>query len=411
MSLRVRKRGGIYRLEGRAGDRGRRGCGERERVRVSLGTSNFEAALAWQSTIEKALAEGPGSIRWGELRRVLPPDAFEKLAAIAGHVPTDEPEAPKHSWNDLTAKFSAWMTQRIATGKLRASTRARYDQTSAAFEKFLASRGIVALADISRALVEDFKSWQLARVLAKKHSRGGAGIVLDAAILHRIFGYAVECELISKNPVRLEGRPGDQPERGAQPFNAAQLMKLRRAAGADLLAFLLLRWTGLRGSDATGLRWEEIDWETREINRLTIKRRKRVILPIPQELFIALEFERDCRNPKPEDRVLLNPSNGKPLTRPRLYERMLALGRRAAVLDSHPHRFRDTFAVDLLARGASPYDVAKLLGDTVDTIEKHYAPFVRELRERARNIMENGLGLEIAGTPQPQENAPKERIQ
>ena len=402
MTLRVRKRGGIYRLEGRAGDRGRRGRGERERVRVSLGTANYEAALAWQGTIEKALAEGPGSMRWRELRRVLPPETFEKLAEVAGHVPTNEPEPPKHCWNDLTAMFSAWMIQRISTGKLRDSTRARYLQTSAAFEKFLASRGIVALADISRAVVEDFKSWHLARVLAKKHSRGGAGTVLDAAILHRIFAYAVECEMILKNPVRLEGRPGDQPERGAQPFNAAQLTKLRQAAGADLLAFLLLRWTGLRGSDAVGLRWEEIDWETREINRLTMKRRKRVIMPIHTELFFALEVERDRRNPQPEDRVLLNPANGRPLTRPRLYERTLALGRRAGVPDAHPHRFRDTHAVDLLARGASPYDVAKLLGDTVDTVEKHYAPFVRELRERCRNIMENGLGLEIAGTPRPQ---------
>lgn len=34
----------------------------------------------------------------------------------------------------------------------------------------------------------------------------------------------------------------------------------------------------------------------------------------------------------------------------------------------------------------------ELLGDTVDTIEKHYAPFVEELRERARRIMENGEG-------------------
>lgn len=66
--------------------------------------------------------------------------------------------------------------------------------------------------------------------------------------------------------------------------------------------------------------------------------------------------------------------------------------------NSHPHRFRDTFAVDMLARGASPYDVAKLLGDTVDTVEKHYAPFVKELRERTRWIMENGEGLEITGT-------------
>src|ERR1700730_1453667 len=61
-----------------------------------------------------------------------------------------------------------------------------------------------------------------------------------------------------------------------------------------------------------------------------------------------------------------------------------------------PASVRDSFAVDLLSRGASPYDVAKLLGGT---IEKHYAPFVRELRERARRIMESGEGLEITGTP------------
>jgi integrase len=236
-------------------------------------------------------------------------------------------------------------------------------------------------------------------VLANKISRGGRGVVLDVAVLHRVFGYAIECELIARNPVRLEGRPGDQPERGAQPFKSEELIKLRQAADADALAFLLLRWTGFRGSDAVGLRWEEIDWDTREINRLTLKRRKRVLLPIHQELFFALELEFARRNPRPEERVLQNSSTRKPFTRPRLYERMLALGRSAGVLDAHPHRFRDTFAVDLLARGASPYDVAKLLGDTVETIEKHYAPFVRELRERARRIMETGEGLErIAGT-------------
>jgi hypothetical protein len=65
----------------------------------------------------------------------------------------------------------------------------------------------------------------------------------------------------------------------------------------------------------------------------------------------------------------------------------------------------------LLAGGTSPYDVAKLLGDTVDTIEKHYAPFVRELRERARRIMETGEGLEITGTQQAQQKANQGRIQ
>jgi integrase len=90
---------------------------------------------------------------------------------------------------------------------------------------------------------------------------------------------------------------------------------------------------------------------------------------------------------------------------------MVALGRKAEVLDAHPHRFRDSFAVDLLARGASPYDVAKLLGDTVDTVERHYAPFVRELRERARRIMESGEGLEITDTQRTQQTAMPRRIQ
>ena len=81
---------------------------------------------------------------------------------------------------------------------------------------------------------------------------------------------------------------------------------------------------------------------------------------------------------------------------------MVALGRRAGVLEVHPHRFRDTFAVDLLLRGASPYDVAKMLGDTIETVEKHYMPFVRELRDRVRRILENGAGLEEIAAMAPE---------
>jgi len=199
------------------------------------------------------------------------------------------------------------------------------------------------LDQISRALVEDFKAWRMKIVLEKKFSRGGRSIALDAAILHKVFAYAVsDCELLVRNPVKLDGRPGDDPERGAQPFKAAELTKLRDAAGPDRLTFLLLHWTGMRGSDIVGLQWSEIDWDSREINRLTLKRRKRVIVPIHQELLFALEVEHERRKPQPQDRILLNPQTGTPLTRPRLYERMLALGLRAGVLSANPHRFRDT---------------------------------------------------------------------
>ena len=55
----------------------------------------------------------------------------------------------------------------------------------------------------------------------------------------------------------------------------------------------------------------------------------------------------------------------------------------------HPHRFRDTLAVNMPEQGTSSYDVAKMLEDTIETIEKHYAPFVPELRERVRGILES----------------------
>jgi predicted transcriptional regulator len=59
-----------------------------------------------------------------------------------------------------------------------------------------------------------------------------------------------------------------------------------------------------------------------------------------------------------------------------------------------PHRFRDTLAVDMLLKGASHYDVAKTLGDTIAVVEQHYAPYVKELRERTRRISESPDGIE-----------------
>jgi hypothetical protein len=38
--------------------------------------------------------------------------------------------------------------------------------------------------------------------------------------------------------------------------------------------------------------------------------------------------------------------------------------------------------------------VAKVLGDTIETIERHYSPFVPELRQRVRAILEGDGGLE-----------------
>jgi integrase len=225
-------------------------------------------------------------------------------------------------------------------------------------------------------------------------------------LLHKVFEIAVEEEMLVKNPVVFEGRPGDSPTRGARPFSAQDLTRMQKHANQDLLSFMLLRWTGLRGSDAVNLRWSEVHFDRPEIERITQKRTKRGIIPIHSDLLAVLEMEYANRKPEPHERVLLHPTAQEPMTRKRLYYHMIALGKRAGVPDAHPHRFRDTFAVDMLARGASPYDVAKLLGDTIETVEKHYAEFVRELRERVRRMMESSEGgLEAFSKPAKRANS------
>ena len=151
--------------------------------------------------------------------------------------------------------------------------------------------------------VTDYVTQEFNRAEALQNDKRAGTVGFALTILQRRL--ASSPEAIYQSLCRRHKRLG-----GAQPFKAGELTKLRNMAGPDLLTFLLLRWTGLRGSDAVGLMWGEIDWDCREINRLTLKRSKRVILPIHQELFFALEVERDQRKPLAEDRVLVNAVTG-----------------------------------------------------------------------------------------------------
>lgn len=398
--LKERKIDGWFYVEGRVSG---------ERVRLALRTRNRENARATVADIERILIEGADSPFWVKLRSVLPEKSFARIASVVGFV--ERPLIPAPSWPELVGLFSADAERRIAIGKFRSSTWARYQFETREFSEFLKERGIELLAQIDRPLVEQWKVWRVARIRSRSKLGEAKGLALSAAILHRVFSFALENDMTVKNPVRLEGRPGENPEHGSQPFKPDEVRKLREHAGPDALAVVLLRWTGFRGSDAVALTWAEVDFDTREISRVTQKRTKRVVVPIHPELLFALEAERDRRKPEPWDHVLLNPETGKPFTRMRLYERMLALGRRAGVAKANPHRFRDSLAVEMLARGATPYDVAKVLGDTIDTVEKHYAPFVPELRERVRRIMETDPESENVGRNWAGLNPKNEQVQ
>jgi integrase len=215
-----------------------------------------------------------------------------------------------------------------------------------------------------------------------------------------MFNLAVSKQMMANKPIDLskESKPGKNPKNGARPFTGEELKKLREAANEDFFMFLLLRWTGLRKSDALSLRWGEIHFDSGvngEIEKLTQKRGKLAIIPLSTELREALEEAYRERKPGPENIVLVNAKDGLPFSdRKRMYEQIKAMGIRAGVKRVTPHCFRDTFACDMLARGNSIYDVAKMLADTVDTVEKHYAQFVPAARDAVQVKMDSGVGIE-----------------
>jgi|SRR5215469_8290301 len=114
------------------------------------------------------------------------------------------------TWTDLRNLFRTHIDQRIAMGKLQTSTAERYELTLSEFHAFLLEEKITQLRQITKPLVERFKIWRIGRIKKRKQSRGATGVVLDIAILHRVFTVAVDSELISEESSSDGGQAGGE---------------------------------------------------------------------------------------------------------------------------------------------------------------------------------------------------------
>ena len=371
-------------------------------VRRSLGTRNEDVARRLIHRLEIALSEGPGSTVWAELKPALPPETFSCFAKLIGYQ-----ERYGLSWKEFRDLFESHKKQQLKLGEVSNATFENYQRTLNLFELFLADRKIKMLRDIDKTTLAGFRSWRMDQT-KRLNCTGAASSYLDLCHLHHVFEFACKNELVEKNPVSVPAKRYD-PSAGAQPFSADEIVQLEEHAHQEFgtlfpteniqIPFLALRWTGFRASDAIAFPWEEVSFHWKVIEHVCHKNHKKVTLPISKPFLAGLEAERQRRNPRPGEPVLLHPGTGKPFTNHSLWVYVGELGRRAGVSHAHPHRFRDTFAVDMLLRFNDPYYVANLLGDTMQVVVKYYLPFVRELREKASRILDNSVGLEEFVTP------------
>ncbi len=140
---------------------------------------------------------------------------------------------------------------------------------------------------------------------------------------------------------------------------------------------LLLRYSGLRIGDVVSLTMDRIAGN--HLFLYTAKTGTPVHVLLPD--FVV---EIVSSTPPMTDRYWFWTGIGKLCTAVRVWEtRLRRLFKLAGISDGHAHRFRDTFAVELLLAGVPLERVSVLLGhQSLRITEKHYAPWVRARQEQ-----------------------------
>ena len=146
----------------------------------------------------------------------------------------------------------------------------------------------------------------------------------------------------------------------------ARLFAAADAEGGEIAHFVrLLYLTGARRGSLEGLRRGQVQWEQRRMllqppGKVATKKRQ----PIVPILRAMVEPLRALWNATPNDRLFVRGDFYVPYRA--LCESIGLAGK------ANPHVMRHTRITHLLQDGKSIYDVAKLVGDTVGTIDRVY---------------------------------------
>lgn len=143
---------------------------------------------------------------------------------------------------------------------------------------------------------------------------------------------------------------------------------------------LLLRFTGMRISDVVTLSRDQL--QDGYIVKRAIKNKRWLRIELPT---VVLQALRSLPHPEAaaRDSAAFFAGQGSTRSLVKGAERLLwSVFRISGVTGAFPHRFRHTFASELLAKGAPIEVVADLLGDSVAVVRKHYQKWMPQWQDK-----------------------------
>jgi integrase len=273
---------------------------------------------------------------------------------------------------------------------------------------------------------------ELVRVM-RQDGRAEATIASALVVLRAVYRLARARRLVTRSPVdELDPAEKPQPTNGGagRVLDETELdLLVRHVSDGSRSVVTLLAYTGLRISEALGLRWRDVDLVEGELyvcGQLTLARADRPARRVARlkskaseryvPIFPAVERElaglRDAEERKGRgggvDLVFCT-RTGRPLSQ-RNVGRSIARAAEAAGLGKlGSHDLRRSFCSLAGRRGVDPIEAAQITGHSPDVWARHYArSFGRAQRvEARRRMLEHGFG---AASPLSHATLPSIRI-
>lgn len=268
--------------------------------------------------------------------------------------------------------------------------------------------GEIPIASIKRENIQEFYEFLYQRSYTKEYAR------IISIVLDSIFKYALDCEIISKNPFFKHSLKNLPHIKERIPFSyeeAKEMIEASKSLEEEFMFCFLTTafWTGMRSGELFALKWENVDFENRKIKvEASMQQNGKITTPKNISSFREVEMlspvfkalkEYQQKSGQKSSLVFMHKGKSARTITPKIFK---ALQEKIGLEPRVLYTTRHTFASVMLQKGEEQLWVSKMLGHkNLNITLGVYAKFIAQ-RDKRRAVFleeqeEQELDLKLLG--------------